>query len=77
MKNTTHIPITESDAIRLFQPQNIQLPKTDKISKTVITQTRWQSRDEKAPLVVSVNGKYHDLLWLNGRQWTYICSRIP
>lgn len=77
MKNTIHIPISESDAIQLFRPERIKLPESTKVSKTVITQTRWQSRDAKAPLVVSVNGKYHDLLWLNGKQWTYICSRIP
>jgi hypothetical protein len=77
MKKSNHFPISEAEAIELFQPQNLKLPETNKISKTVINKTRWQSRDANAPLVVSVNGKYHDLLWLNGTHWTYICTRIP
>jgi len=72
----THLEISKEDAMELFKPQNIQIPESNKISKTAITQTRWQSRNPNARLAVSVNGKYHDLVWLNGDVWTYICSRI-
>jgi hypothetical protein len=48
MKKSNHFPISEAEAIELFQPQNLKLPETNKISKTVINKTRWQSRDANA-----------------------------
>lgn len=75
--NSTHVCISESDAIEKFNVLELKNKKQDssKISKSVFVD-RWTSRKPESPLCIIKSEKYLDLCWWNGEVWTYITSKL-
>lgn len=75
--NSTHIPISESDAIEQFNVLELKNKKhtSTKISKSVFVD-RWSARKPDSPLCIIKSEKYLDLCWWNGNYWTYITSKL-
>lgn len=73
-----HTSITVEEALLQFAPQKLKVQPSQKISKSQVPQTRWESRDPNAPLGVLDACKYFlDLCWWRAkdRVWVYINSR--